>query len=219
MTGRSPKVEVSHTEGLVERLQTEFLPPAEQDTDPALSAKDRILDAATRRFTVVGVDATTMSSIAAEANLSREWLYRHFSNRDALVAGVLQRELRRFIDGLAIRASDNGDVTAALTDAFVYSVEFLRDQQMLVGIIDHDMRLASTDLRNHAGALVAIAVRTCAGYLTDPGGYQVDEATFIAETLTRLVGSTILAPRAVLDLHDEDTLRKYAARVVSAIVG
>jgi AcrR family transcriptional regulator len=54
-----------------------------------------------------------MSSIAAEAGLSREWLYRHFPNRDAVVAGVAQRELRRFIDGLAIRATDHTDVVDA----------------------------------------------------------------------------------------------------------
>jgi hypothetical protein len=39
----------------------------------------------------------------------------------------------------------------------------------------------------------------------------------IAETLTRLVGSTVLAPTAELDLHHPDTLRMYAQRVVPAV--
>lgn len=64
------------------------------------TAVDRILDGAARRIAAVGEDRTTMSSIAAEAGLSREWRYRHFPNRDAVVQALLQRELRRFIDGL-----------------------------------------------------------------------------------------------------------------------
>lgn len=203
---------------LAERLHSALLGRGGPLDEAAPSTADRILDAATRRFADVGVGATTMSSIAAEADLSREWLYRHFPNRDAVLAAVIQRELRRFIDGLAIRASDHDDVVDALTDAFVYSVEFLRDQRIVAGIIDRNVRLAATDPRDHAGAMVGIAVRTCAGYLVDRGGCDPATATTIAETLTRLVGSTVVAPKADLDLHDPRILRAYAARVVPAIV-
>ncbi|MFN7147852.1 MAG: TetR/AcrR family transcriptional regulator [Microthrixaceae bacterium] len=203
---------------LAERLEATLLHTADAAVDPTPSASDRILNAATRRFADVGVDRTTMSSIAAEAGLSREWLYRHFPNRDAIVAAVLQRELRRFIDGLAVRASDRNDVVDALTDAFVYSVEFLRDQRILAGIVDRDLRLGESALRAHAGALVGVAARTCAGYLVDRGGFDAQTATVIAETLTRLAGSTVVAPRAELDLHDPDILRGFAERVVPAVV-
>jgi AcrR family transcriptional regulator len=203
---------------LAERLQTALLRSADPDDEPTRSAAGRILDAATRRFADVGVSATTMSSIAAEAGLSREWLYRHFPNREAVLAAVVQRELRRFIDGLAVRASDHTDVALAVTDAFVYSVEFLRDHRILAGIVDRDLRSAESDLREHAGSLVGVAVRTFAGYLVDRGGYDADTAAVIAETLTRLVGSTVVAPRGDLDLHDADTLRIYASRVVPAVV-
>lgn len=182
------------------------------------SASDRILDAAARRFAEVGVERTSMSSIAAEAQLSREWLYRHFPNRDAVVAAVMQRELRRFVDGLAIRAAHANDVVDALTDAFVYCVEFLRDHRIVVGLADRDVRLDSTDRRVHASALVTVAVRTCVGYLVDLGGMEPHAARVIAETLTRLIGSTVVVPRADLDLHDPDTLRDYAQRVVPALV-
>lgn len=203
---------------LAERLQAAFLDVEHQPAASAPTAVDRILDAATRRFAEVGVDRTTMSSIAAEADLSREWLYRHFSNREAVVAGVVQRELRRFIDGLAIRATDRADVVDAVTDAFVYSVEFLRDRRMLTGILDRRVDLTTPGVRAHAGGLVGVAVRTFASYLVDRGGYDADTATVIAETLTRLVGSTVVVPSAELDLHDSDTLRHYASLVVPAVV-
>jgi hypothetical protein len=43
-------------------------------------------------------------------------------------------------------------------------------------------------------------------------------ATVIADTLTRLVGSMVIAPKADLDLHDATTLRAYATRIVPAVI-
>lgn len=203
---------------LADRLRATLLPGEDVRAETPPSAADRILDAAARRFAEVGVDRTSMSSIAAEAHLSREWLYRHFPNRDAVVAAVTQRELRRFIDGLALRAAGEADVVEALTDTFVYCVEFLRDHRIVAGLVDRDVRLDSVGGRDQAGPLLAVAVRTCAGYLVELGGVEPTTATVIAETLTRLVGSTVVTPRADLDLHDPDTLRDYARRVVPAVV-
>ena len=203
---------------LAERLSATLLPGEGVVAEGPPSASDRILDAAARRFAEVGVERTSMSSIAAEAQLSREWLYHHFPNRDAVVAAVMQRELRRFVDGLAIRAARAGDVIEALTETFVYCVEFLRDHRIVAGMADRDVRLDSADLRDQAGALVTVAVRTCSGYLVELGGVEPTAAKVIAETLTRLVGSTLVVPRGDLDLHDPDTLRDYARRVVPAVV-
>ena len=64
--------------GLADRLKAELLTPGEMVDERPQSTTDRLLDAAAQRFADVGIDATAMSSIAAEADLSREWLYRHF---------------------------------------------------------------------------------------------------------------------------------------------
>ena len=203
--------------GLADRLGDALLPgPVEPTSRPETT--DRILDAAARLVGEAGVDRTSMSAIAAGAGISREWLYRHFPNRDAVVAALVQRELRRFIDGLAIRAADAGDVVAALTEAFVYCVEYLRDHPMVEGLLDGRPVLGTAEGRAHAQGAVTVAVRTCAGYLVDLGGYDDFAAATIAETLTRLVGSTVVIPAAELDLHDAEVLRRYAERVVPAIV-
>ena len=49
---------------------------------------DRILDAAHAAFAESGVGATTMTRIARDAGVSREWLYRQFANRDAVNAAL-----------------------------------------------------------------------------------------------------------------------------------
>ncbi len=205
---------------LADRLGAALLPPddPEGNEESEQSTADRILDAATRRFAAVGIKATTMSSIAAEAGLSREWLYRHHSNKEAVVTAVVHRELRRFIDGLATGVPWTDDVAEMLTETFVYCVEFFRDRPIVEGIVDRDIRASPDELRAHASAIVALAVRSCIDYLVELGGFDVARATVISESLVRLVGSTLLAPTAALDLHDPAVLRDYAGRVVPAIV-
>jgi len=205
---------------LAERLGAVLLPPEQLsvNAEPEQSTTDRILDAATRRFAEVGIKATTMSSIAAEAEISREWLYRHFSNKDAVLTAVVRRELRRFIDGLAAGVTWNDDVVEMLTESFVYCVEFFRDRPIIDDLVDRGIVLSTAEFRARASAIVALATRTCTGYLVDLGGFDAHSAAVIAESLVRLVGSTMIVSGAELDLHDPVVLRDYAARVVPAIV-
>jgi AcrR family transcriptional regulator len=69
-------------------------------TEPVLRAVDeatserrtRILDAAERSFARTGFHRTTMQDVAAEAGMSPGNLYRYFPSKDALVAGLAERD-------------------------------------------------------------------------------------------------------------------------------
>src|SRR5919206_2725488 len=52
----------------------------------------QILDAAERSFCRSGFHRTTMQDIAAEAGMSPGNLYRYFPSKDALVAGLCERD-------------------------------------------------------------------------------------------------------------------------------
>ncbi|RXT54543.1 hypothetical protein B6S44_12950 [Bosea sp. Tri-44] len=52
----------------------------------------RILDAAERVFARAGFHAATMNDIAAEAGMSPGNLYRYFSSKDAIIAGMSERD-------------------------------------------------------------------------------------------------------------------------------
>lgn len=52
----------------------------------------RILDAAERVFARAGFHAATMNDIAVEAAMSPGNLYRYFSSKDALIAGISERD-------------------------------------------------------------------------------------------------------------------------------
>ncbi len=208
----------NHGTNLAGRLHAALLPDDRAEGEAPRSTADLVLDAATRRFVDVGVKATTMSSIAAEAEISREWLYRHFSNKGAVVAALVHRELRRFIDGLATSVEWNDDVVEMLTETFVYCVEFFRDRPVIDGLVGQVGTMRPEEFRTRVGEIVAVATQSCAGYLVDLGGFDAQRAAFISETLVRLVGSTLVVPAAQVDLHDPTVLRDFAARVVPAVV-
>jgi AcrR family transcriptional regulator len=62
---------------------------------PRLRGGDRraaLLDAAAALLATHGVDAVGMDSVAARAGVSRALVYKHFTNRDELLAEVLRHE-------------------------------------------------------------------------------------------------------------------------------
>jgi AcrR family transcriptional regulator len=61
--------------------------------EPPLSERHiRILDAAERVFARAGFHAATMQDVAAEAGMSPGNLYRYFSAKDAIIAGIAERD-------------------------------------------------------------------------------------------------------------------------------
>jgi TetR/AcrR family transcriptional regulator, repressor for uid operon len=65
------------------------LPP---EGDASLDRHARILNAAERCFVRAGFHRTTMQDVAAEAGMSPGNLYRYFASKDAMVAGLAERD-------------------------------------------------------------------------------------------------------------------------------
>jgi AcrR family transcriptional regulator len=206
---------VPNPQGLLEQLRALVSPAGTGARDEPASI-ERILDAAHTAFAADGVGATTMTRIARDAGVSREWLYRQFANRDAVVIAVAQREVGRFIDGLAVRAFGADDLDTAMIETFVYAVEFLRDHDLLQRVLQTEPDVLTGRVLQEGAPIVAHAVRAGAGYLSALGGLPTDEAVTVAEVLVRLVATITLAPTAALDLHDPDQLRRFAATIVPA---
>jgi len=61
------------------------------DTMAQASARDRILDTATRLFYRDGLRATGVDRIVAESGVAKMSLYRHFPSKDDLIAAFLER--------------------------------------------------------------------------------------------------------------------------------
>lgn len=179
---------------------------------------ERILDAALAAFTADGVKAVTMTRVARDAGVSREWLYRKFGNRDGLIIAVAQREVARFIDGLAARGSTMTQLDDAMVDTFVYSVEFLRDHELLQRVLADEPEVITGRLLSDGRSVMNLAVTAGASYLMALADLDHDAATLIADTLVRLVTVITFVPDGAVDLHDPEHLRRYASVVVPSIL-
>ena len=74
--------------------------PPEAPRTPRADARrnrERLLDAAVRAFSTVGLDAT-LDAIAKDAGVGIGTLYRHFPTRDALIEAAYRNELARLCD-------------------------------------------------------------------------------------------------------------------------
>jgi TetR/AcrR family transcriptional regulator, repressor for uid operon len=63
---------------------------------PSVDRKSRILDAAEHCFVRNGFHKSTMQDVAAECGMSPGNLYRYFPSKDAIVAGLAERDRERF---------------------------------------------------------------------------------------------------------------------------
>jgi TetR/AcrR family transcriptional regulator, repressor for uid operon len=63
---------------------------------PAVDRKNRIMDAAERCFVRNGFHKSTMQDVAAECGMSPGNLYRYFPSKDAIVAGLAERDREQF---------------------------------------------------------------------------------------------------------------------------
>ena len=90
---------------------TALQPARPFDDEAQLERRARILDAAERCFVRAGFHRTTMQDVAAEAKMSPGNLYRYFPSKDAIAAGLAERD----------RAEVAEDFNVVGTDDFVES--------------------------------------------------------------------------------------------------
>jgi AcrR family transcriptional regulator len=64
-------------------------------TTTSQSAKERLVDVASRLFYLDGIHAVGVDRIVTEANVAKATLYTHFASKDELVAAHLSRHSDR----------------------------------------------------------------------------------------------------------------------------
>lgn len=76
----------------------------------------RILDAAERVFARAGFHVATMNDVAAEAGMSPGNLYRYFASKDAIIAGMAERDRTQIAEDFAGLDPAQGRVLEQLED-------------------------------------------------------------------------------------------------------
>jgi TetR/AcrR family transcriptional repressor of uid operon len=97
------------------------MPKLKPETQQARRAS--LLDAAERCFARSGFHRTTMQDICKEAGMSPGALYVYFPSKEALIAGIVERDRTKFASELADISSAPDLMTALATLAAHYAVE------------------------------------------------------------------------------------------------
>jgi AcrR family transcriptional regulator len=99
--------------------------------------RERLLDAAERCFARSGFHRTTMQDICREAGVSPGALYVYFDSKEALIAGICERERAEFAERLAA-ATAAPDFLAALRGLgehyFVHDPVYKRQMCIEIGL-------------------------------------------------------------------------------------
>jgi AcrR family transcriptional regulator len=93
---------------------------ATNDLSPTKSVRrDRILGAAQRVFTRIGLRAASMEAIAAEASVSKATLYAYFPDKVAIFTAVAERLALAMRTGVMAALAAKGDIADRIANALL----------------------------------------------------------------------------------------------------
>ncbi len=110
--------------------------------------KERILEAASNVFLESGFEQTSTADIAKRAKVSKRELYRHFSDKRAILAAVITQLQTDMQSRMNVKWSSTDDLVAVLNDAaatildFILSKPFARLFRIVAAESYHDPEVA-----------------------------------------------------------------------------
>lgn len=178
--------------------------------DPARHA---ILDAAVVEFEQHGFRKVALEDVARRAGVSRTTIYRRFTNRDELVAAVVDRENAALFADIAAELKHSGPQGDYYVEAFTLAILKFRRHRVLHRMITDEPGFILHLAQQHWGAAVermAEALR-----VIFPAGFaeRIGEAAVIefADTILRYAAMALLLP-SVQPLDTADDIRAFATR-------
>jgi len=178
--------------------------------DPTTEA---ILDAAVVEFERHGFRRVALDDVARRARVSRTTIYRRFSNRDELVAAVIERENVTLFADIAAELKQAGPQSNYYVEAFTLSILKFRRHRVMDRMITDDPALVLELGRQHHGAAIeriaeALRVIFPEGFAERIGEHAVDE---LADTILRYAAMVLLLPSAQ-PLETADDIRAFASQ-------
>jgi AcrR family transcriptional regulator len=182
---------------------------------------ERILDATVIEAAAQGLRRVTMDGVARRAGVNRMTIYRHFKDRDALVAAMVARDTQRMVS-LFLRALAAND---APLDGFVEGVwrllRFAREHPFITRAARLEPGyLVEAGMSDDAAMLRrAVMVGATAIRGATAGQHLALSPEELAETVARLLVSYVLLPTTVaVDLDDEHAARGYVRAVLTSLL-
>jgi AcrR family transcriptional regulator len=170
-------------------------------TTPAMTMRERVIDAAITLTTEAGWAQVTMARLAEVVGVSRQTVYNEIGSKPRLAEAMILHELERFL-GVVTLAFDAHptDLVAAIRDASRSVLETSQDNPLLKAIVSATHG-ADTELlpllTTHAGTLLstakAVVVDRVAPYDVALTPAELDAAI---DMVVRVVLSHVMRPSA-----------------------
>jgi AcrR family transcriptional regulator len=146
-TGRSPVIAAQRRWG-------------DQAPADSTAARLRLIEAADACIDRFGLAKTTLEDVAAEANVSRQTIYRYFADRDELLLEALlleleRAELDRSFDVPVETITTPADVGALIVESVVRTIETIRETPKLAQLLASEADSVRATLSGAAEALFA----------------------------------------------------------------
>ena len=178
--------------------------------DPTTEA---ILDAAVVEFEQHGFRRVALDDVARRARVSRTTIYRRFSNKDELVAAVIERENVRLFADIAVELKNAGPQSNYYVEAFTLSIMKFRRHRVLDRMITDEPGLVIELAATHYHAAIermaeALRIIFPTGLAERIGEQAVTE---LADTILRYAAMVLLLPSAQ-PLETADDIRAFATQ-------
>lgn len=195
------------------------MPKLKPETQEARRA--HILDMAERCFAQNGFHATTMQMICREAGVSPGALYVYFDSKEALIAGICERDRTDLRERFA-SVGEAPDVIAALNElAAHYFVDEPREKLSLT------VEIGAESMRNetvHAmfkecDDTVSETLTTLLSRLSTEGRIQPAVPADEAARLMQVIGDGLLWRRAIDPTFDGKTMLPSVLALIGMLIG
>ncbi len=141
-------------------------------------------------------------------------VFRRFESKDQLAQMVLLQVVAAVTDQARATFTSARDVEIGLSDALVVAVRELRDHPLFGKVLRTEPESFLRTLTTDGSSVIAVVRRSIVDWLGSSGGGPLSnhDAEMVAEGITRLGLSLILAPEGPIPLYDDEALRAYFAR-------
>ncbi|MGV0836626.1 TetR/AcrR family transcriptional regulator [Mycolicibacterium thermoresistibile] len=176
-------------------------------------ARQGILDAAVIEFEQHGFRKVALEDVARRAGVSRTTIYRRFTNRDELVAAVVERENAALFADIAVELKQSGPQGSYYVEAFTLAILKFRRHRVLHRMITDEPGFVLHLAQQHWSAVVermaeALRVIFPDGFAERIGAPAVNE---FADTILRYAAMVLLLP-SVQPLDSADDVRAFATQ-------
>lgn len=182
--------------------------------------KAALIDEAVELISERGVRRFSVAELSRRLGVTVAAPYRHFANRDELLAAVAVRALHAFGEALAAQASENDPPDKRLAAMAAGYVRFAAEQPALFGVVfgvGLDKKKRHPELRqayeNVEGKLEACVAELCAG---DPDA--AEQLTDAIEATAHGYAALLTDQPGIPDRADVDRAAEQAANATRALI-